>query len=153
MKKDSVYNRAESFFNSWYNLRKGFELFYNAHIGDLNIRPAEGTFLSKIYYQPGISQREIAHALGVSEANVAKTFKKLERKELVYKTIDTENNARRNLFLTEKGEESIEKFMAMLDEFDEILFKDVREEELAEGERKINAMVNRLLDALEKSDQ
>ena len=43
--------------------------------------------------------------------------------------------------------------MTLLDEFDEILFKDVSEEELAEGERKINAMVNRLLDALEKSDQ
>ena len=97
MKKNSVFNYEKSYLNSWYNIKKGFEDFFKRNGADLNINPAEAMFLSKIYYKDGISQREIANSLKVSEANITKTFKKLERKELVYKTIDEENNARRNL--------------------------------------------------------
>lgn len=107
MKKDSVFNHEKSFLNSWYNMRKGFEDFFKSKSKNLNINPAEAMFLSRIYYKDGISQRKIANGLNVSEANITKTFKKLEEKELAYKTIDKENNARRNLHLTEKRSENI----------------------------------------------
>ena len=105
MRKNSVFNQENSYLNSWYNITKGFGEFFKERSADLEINPAEAMLLSKIYYKDGISQREIAHSLIVSEANITKTFKKLEGKELVYKTIDKDNNARRNLHLTEKGTE------------------------------------------------
>ena len=98
--------KENSYLNSWYNITKGFGEFFKERSADLEITPAEAMLLSKIYYKDGISQREIAHSLIVSEANITKTFKKLEGKELVYKTVDEDNNARRNLHLTEKGEGS-----------------------------------------------
>ena len=72
MKKNSVFNYEESYLNSWYNIKKGFEEFYKQNGNDLEINPAESMFLSKIYYKDGISQRELAKGLYVSEANIKK---------------------------------------------------------------------------------
>ena len=145
MRKKSVFNDEQSFLSSWYNLTKGFGEFFKSESEGLEINPAEAMFLSLIYYKDGISQREIANKLLVSEANITKTFKKLERKELTYKTIDDENKARRNLHLTEKGEKTFErnlhltekgektfeKCIKIFDKFDSILFEGLNDEERA----------------------
>ena len=145
MRKNSVFNQENSYLNSWYNLTKGFGEFFKERSSDLEINPAEAMFLSKIYYEDGISQREIAHSLIVSEANITKTFKKLEGKELVYKTIDEDNNARRNLHLTEKGEETFERCIDIFNEFDDIIFKDLTEEEIKNMKSSIRKIINNSL--------
>jgi DNA-binding MarR family transcriptional regulator len=145
MRKDSVFNDEKSYLNSWYKIKKGFEEFFKGHSKDLEINPAESMFLSKIYYQDGISQREIAHDLLVSEANITKTFKKLESKELVYKTIDETNNARRNLHLTEKGEKTFEKCIEIFKEFDSILFDGLSEEQIDQMENQLRKVADKSL--------
>ena len=145
MRKNSVFNQENSYLKSWYNITKGFGEFFKERSSDLEINPAEAMFLSKIYYEDGISQREIAHSLIVSEANITKTFKKLEGKELVYKTIDEDNNARRNLHLTEKGEETFERCIDIFNEFDDIIFKDLTEEEIKNMKSSIRKIINNSL--------
>ncbi len=145
MRKDSVFNDEKSYLNSWYKIKKGFEEFFKGHSKDLEINPAESMFLSKIYYQDGISQREIAHDLLVSEANITKTFKKLESKELVYKTIDETNNARRNLHLTEKGEKTFEKCIEIFKEFDSVLFDGLSEEQINQMENQVKKVADKSL--------
>ena len=145
MRKNSVFNQENSYLNSWYNITKGFGEFFKERSTDLEINPAEAMFLSKIYYKDGISQREIAHSLIVSEANITKTFKKLEGKELVYKTVDEDNNARRNLHLTEKGEETFERCIDIFNEFDDIIFKDLTEEEIKNMKSSIRKIINNSL--------
>lgn len=144
MRKNSVFNDGKSYLNSWYGITKGFGEFFKEESKDLKINPAEAMFLSKIYYKDGVSQREIAHELIVSEANITKTFKKLEEKELVYKTIDKENNARRNLHLTEKGEKTFERCIEIFEEFDKIIFDGLKEEQ-------INKMEDQLKEVSDKS--
>ena len=150
MKKNSVFNYEKSYLNSWYNIKKGFEEFYKQHGSELKINPAESMFLSKIYYNDGISQREIAKGLHVSEANITKTFKKLEEKELVYKTIDEENNARRKLHLTEKGEETFEKCIELFKDFDAFLFEGLNDEQIEKMESQLSRIGNRSLEFIEK---
>lgn len=150
MRKNSVFNNENSYLNSWYNITKGFEEFYKNESHDLNVNPAESMFLSIIYYNDGISQREIAKRLFVSEANITKTFKKLAEKELVYKTIDEKNNARRNLHLTEKGEETFEKCIRIFYDFDEILFERFTAEEREEMEAQLKAIGDRSLSIVKK---
>jgi DNA-binding MarR family transcriptional regulator len=145
MRKDSVFNDEKSYLNSWYKIKKGFEEFFKGHSKDLEINPAESMFLSKIYYQDGISQREIANDLLVSEANITKTFKKLESKELVYKTIDETNNARRNLHLTEKGEKTFEKCIGIFKEFDSVLFDGLSEEQINQMENQVKKVADKSL--------
>lgn len=150
MRKDSVYNDDKSYLNSWYKIKKGFEEFFKEHSKDLNINPAESMFLSKIYYKDGISQREIAHDLIVSEANITKTFKKLESKGLVYKTIDESNNARRNLHLTEAGEKTFEKSIIVFKEFDEVLFEGLTEEQIGKMEEQLKKVADKSLKIAKK---
>ena len=145
MRKDSVFNDEKSYLNSWYKIKKGFEEFFKGHSKDLEINPAESMFLSKIYYQDGISQREIANDLLVSEANITKTFKRLESKELVYKTIDETNNARRNLHLTEKGEKTFEKCIEIFKEFDSVLFDGLSEEQINQMENQVKKVADKSL--------
>ena len=145
MRKDSVCNDEKSYLNSWYKIKKGFEEFFKGHSKGLEINPAESMFLSKIYYQDGISQREIANDLLVSEANITKTFKKLESKELVYKTIDETNNARRNLHLTEKGEKTFEKCIEIFKEFDSVLFDGLSEEQINQMENQVKKVADKSL--------
>jgi DNA-binding MarR family transcriptional regulator len=145
MRKDSVFNDEKSYLNSWYKIKKGFEEFFKGHSKGLEINPAESMFLSKIYYQDGISQREIANDLLVSEANITKTFKKLESKELVYKTIDETNNARRNLHLTEKGEKTFEKCIGIFKEFDSVLFDGLSEEQINQMENQVKKVADKSL--------
>ena len=116
----------------------------------MEITPAEAMLLSKIYYKDGISQREIAHSLIVSEANITKTFKKLEGKELVYKTIDKDNNARRNLHLTEKGEETFEKCIEIFGEFDIITFEGYNSEEKERMEKQLKEISDKALKIIKK---
>lgn len=145
MRKDSVFNQEDSYLNSWYNITKGFGEFFKEKSVNLKINPAEAMFLSKIYYKDGISQREIAHKLIVSEANITKTFKKLEEKELVYKTVDKENNARRNLHLTEKGIETFEECIDIFGEFDVITFEGYSAEEKGRMEKQLKEISDKSL--------
>lgn len=145
MRKDSVFNNDKSYLNSWYKIKKGFEEFFKEQSKDLKVNPAEAMFLSKIYYSEGISQREIAYDLTVSEANITKTFKKLESKELVYKTIDEENNARRNLHLTEEGEKTFERCIEIFKEFDAVIFKGLTEEQIDQMEEQLKIVADRSL--------
>lgn len=150
MRKDSVYNEDKSYLNSWYKIKKGFEEFFKEYSKDLNINPAESMFLSKIYYEDGISQREIAHDLIVSEANITKTFKKLESKGLVYKTVDESNNARRNLHLTEEGEKTFEKAIIIFEEFDAILFEGLTDEQIDRMENQLKKVADKSLKIAKK---
>ena len=144
MRKNSVFNDEKSYLNSWYGITKGFGEFFKEKSEDLKINPAEAMFLSKIYYKDGVSQREIAHELIVSEANITKTFKKLEEKELVYKTIDKENNARRNLHLTEKGEKTFERCIEIFEEFDKIIFDGLKEEQINKMEGQLKEVSDKI---------
>lgn len=148
MRKNSVFNKENSYLNSWYGITKGFGEFFKERSEGLKINPAEAMFLSKIYYNDGISQREIAHQLIVSEANIAKTFKKLEQKELVYKTIDKESNARRNLHLTENGEKTFEECMIIFDEYDKIIFEGLNDEEIKRMEEQLKEVSDKSLDII-----
>lgn len=72
-----------------------------------NITPRDFTYLVNIYYNPNISQRELADLLIVSEANVGQIIKRLEKNELVYRQYDDKNRSRRIINLTVKGRDAV----------------------------------------------
>lgn len=72
-----------------------------------NITPRDFTYLVNIYYNPNISQRELADLLIVSEANVGQIIKRLEKNELVYRQFDDKNRSKRIINLTVKGRDAV----------------------------------------------
>lgn len=83
--------------------------FLKEKLDDVQITYGELTYIYNIKFFPGISQRELAETLYVSEANVAKMLKKLVKKGLIEKRKDDNNKSRNILFLTKKGEEAFVK--------------------------------------------
>lgn len=79
--------------------------FLKENLDEVQITYGELTYIYNIKFYPGISQRELAETLFVSEANIAKMVKKLVNKGLVEKRKDENNKSRNILFLTDKGEE------------------------------------------------
>ena len=148
--KNSIFNNKTSYFNSFYIIRKGFEKFLKEHGSDLNINRAESRFLAEIYYNEGLSQREIAHSLFVSEANIAKTYKKLEKKGLIFKNIDEDNNTRRRLYLTEKGESTFEKIIDLYEEYSKLISKEYSDEEVENLEKTLANFAGESLKLLKK---
>ena len=148
MKKKSIFNDETSLFNSIYIIRKGFEKFLKENSRDLNINRAESRFLAEIYYNEGISQREIARNLFVSEANIAKTYKVLEKKGLLYKNIDEKNNTRRQLYLTEKGKSAFEEIIDLYGEYYQFIVSDYSKEELKENEKILSNIADKSLKLL-----
>ena len=86
-----------------------YNSFLKENLDEVQITYGELTYIYNIKYYPGISQRDLAETLFVSEANVAKMVKKLVGKGLVEKRKDENNKSRNILFLTEKGEETFLK--------------------------------------------
>lgn len=84
------------------NLRH--QSFIKERMKDLDISPGGFTYLVNIHYHENISQRELADVLFVSEANVAKIVKKLEKNGYIERLPDEDNKSRKILKLTEKGQ-------------------------------------------------
>lgn len=63
----------------------------------------DSTYLMNIFYHENISQRELAELLFVSESNVAQIIKRLEKKDFIYRELDSNNKSRKVLKLTKKG--------------------------------------------------
>ena len=68
-----------------------------------DITPRDFTYLANIFYHQNCSQKELADLLFVSEPNVTRIIKRLEKNELIVRTSDENNKSRNIINLTEKG--------------------------------------------------
>ncbi|MBR0272140.1 MAG: MarR family transcriptional regulator [Methanobrevibacter sp.] len=93
------------------------------------ITPRDFTYLSNIYYNPGISQKELAELLYVSESNVAQIIKRLEKSGQVRREVLKDNKGRKVLSLTEKGEDVFNMLLDMICEGEDHYFSDYSDED------------------------
>lgn len=99
--QDKILSTPLTLYMEYLNLRH--QSFIKERMNDLDISPGGFTYLVNIYYHENISQRELADVLFVSEANVAKIVKKLEKNGYIERLPDEDNKSRNILKLTEKG--------------------------------------------------
>lgn len=80
-----------------------YDAFLKEKLKDLDITTGDLTYLINIFYHEKLSQRQLADILYVSEANVAKILKRLEKKGYIERVKDENNKSRKLINLTEKG--------------------------------------------------
>ncbi len=80
-----------------------YDSFIKDKLKELDITPGDLTYLINIFYHEKLSQRQLADILYVSEANVAKILKRLERSGYIERIKDENNKSRKLINLTEKG--------------------------------------------------
>ncbi len=94
-----------------------------------DIAPRDFTYLSNIYFHKDISQKELADLLYVSESNVTQIIKRLEKKGFVKREIAKNDNGKKILSLTDKGESAFNSLLNLVVNFESQLFKDYSTED------------------------
>ncbi len=111
-------------------LVRSFEAHFRKNTGIADINIGEIPILLAIYNEEGLNQIDLVKKFHVTEANISKTTKSLLYKGLIVKKIDSENNTKKLLFLTEKGQDICAHLLEMFEEWKDILKGDIPSEEL-----------------------
>lgn len=104
--------------------------FLKENLEDVPITHGELTYIYNIKYAGSISQRELSDILYVSEANVTKMIKKLEKKGFVKRQIDETNKSRKILSLTEDGERIFLKIHLLTGQWERDITKKIPNDDL-----------------------
>lgn len=116
---------------------------------DVEIYRSEIHIINIIGLYKGIHISEIARKFGVTKGAISKAIKKLEKKGLVEKLIDKDNNTRTIVILTDKGTQAYEgheEYHQQNDKYLYSFFDSLNERELLVLEtflQKANEMVER----------
>lgn len=87
--------------------------FLKEHLKEEKLTTKEFLYLFNIFCNKRISQKELADLMYVSEANIAKMIKKLDKRGYVNRRKDEKNKSRNILCLTQKGELTVYQFVKL----------------------------------------
>ena len=105
-------------------IARGMQIYLNHNLGDLGINATQLHLLIEISSQCDINQENISKRCNINKGAVARSIKKLEEKGLVTRQIDENNRRQNKVSLTRLGEETLEKSMKILNEWeDEIILE------------------------------
>ena len=90
------------------------------------------------------SQRELAQALGVSQATIATSLKSLERLGYVERRLDDRDNRRNRIAITEKGAAAVRQCVAVCEEVDRRMTCGLSQQELTQLEGLHRKMLDNL---------
>ena len=106
--------------------------FLKENIKNQNITLGDLTYLINISYNEGISQKNLSDLLFVSEANVAKFLKKLEKKGYINRYSSEKNKSIKLVYLTSKGKNLADNLTKMNDEWEKNITDFLSEEEVSQ---------------------
>ena len=92
---------------------KSYEAYLRKNIKDLDITMGEVPILLAIFDNEGLNQIDLVKKFHVTEANISKTTKHLLEKGLIVKEIDSDNNTKKLLYVTETGESVCKKLLEL----------------------------------------
>ncbi len=76
-----------------------------AHLADYNLPESQFAVLEALYHLGVLSQRELAKKLLLSTGNISTVLKKLEKRGLISRERDPDDNRYMQVVITEKGKE------------------------------------------------
>lgn len=92
----------------------------------------------------GCIQKDIAENCRIEPATVSSLLSLMEKKELLYRSQNSENRRILNVFLTDKGIEAQKQVTEVFNNIDDICFKDFSPEEKMEALRLFTKIQNNL---------
>ena len=107
-------------------------IYLNHHLEDLGINSTQLHLLFEISNQCDMNQEKISKRCNINKGAVARSIKKLEDKGLIIREIDENNRRQNKVSLTDKGEETLNESIKILNTWEDevILEKGYIEKEL-----------------------
>lgn len=119
------------------------------YVGETNLHKSQHRMLMVLsHLGKNVSQRDLAERLNITPAAVAVTLKKLEKSELVERTVSEEDNRFNQVVLTEKGKKIVKESYKVFRYADEKMFAGFSVEELDVFE----GYLNRIKENLDKEE-
>ncbi|AJD32156.1 MULTISPECIES: MarR family winged helix-turn-helix transcriptional regulator [Clostridium] len=125
------------------------QILLNHHLNSYGIGSGQYIFLSAIYKNQGISQKELTNLIKIDRATTAKALKKLERNGYVNRIQDTKDKRYYKLYLTKKGIEFIPILNNILDDLTNMLNVGMSSEQYTETLKSLNLILNNVQSAVE----
>ncbi|WP_296889188.1 MarR family winged helix-turn-helix transcriptional regulator [uncultured Methanobrevibacter sp.] len=100
--------------------------YLNKKMQSVNLTFGLYPFLIEIYNNEGISQEDLAKILYLNESTVTRNLEKLEKRGLI---VRTPNKRKKIINITDEGREIAKMVMDYDEKWDEIIKKDLNEEE------------------------
>ncbi len=91
---------------------------------------AQCTALFYVDQNPGITQKELADILTIAGPTAMHMIDRMEKDKLIERKPDSDNRRVRRLFLTEKGKETLQILMPIVEEFNVDAQKGIPQEEM-----------------------
>jgi DNA-binding MarR family transcriptional regulator len=84
-------------------IARGGEIFMSRCLNDFGVTAAEAMILTYLYGHEKPRQEDIASFFMLDKGSVAKTLQKLEKKELIERQVNKDDQREKVIYLTEKG--------------------------------------------------
>ncbi len=112
--------------SSWHQISR----MYNSYATDHDITVSNAYVLLNLSRTKGTPSTQIAPLLGMEPSSLTRVLKNLEEKKLILKKADKNDLRQVNVFLTKKGEEKKEVARRTVKKFNDIVRKNLSEEEI-----------------------
>lgn len=103
-------------------IEKNQVLYLNRQLERFNINSSQLHFLFEISHQKKINQDKIASRCTIDKGTVARSVKKLEDNDLVKREVDEKNRRQKKVSLTNKGEETLNQAIKLLNELEKTVY-------------------------------
>lgn len=126
------------------------QILLNNRLNSYGIGSGQYIFLSAIYNNEGISQKELTNLIKIDRATTAKALNKLEESGYVDRVKDTEDRRYHKLYLTQKGLEFIPILNSIQDDLTNMLSQGMSKEQYSETINSLNLILNNVQNAVEQ---
>jgi len=106
-----------------------FHRYLHDHLQEYNLGSGQFHFLMMLYRKDGVNQETLAEHLNIDKATSARAIKKLEQQGFVTRKRDQNDRRSYNIYLTEKAKKLKPKIRTILNEWTNILLKDISQEQ------------------------
>ena len=113
-------------------------------IEELEVHPSQMPFIMILSRRDGCSQKEMAECLEIKPPTVNVSIQRLEKSGMVYRKKDEQDQRIMQVYLTEKGRETVKRIMRQAQEMEKIMFQGFSETELCLLRRFFEQMLNNL---------
>jgi DNA-binding MarR family transcriptional regulator len=86
-------------------------------------------FLIELYKKDGRTQDDISNSLNIDKGTTCRALKKLEEENIIVRLKDERDKRAHNVYLTDKGKELKAFIYEVFDELEELMAKDISDEE------------------------
>lgn len=116
--------------------------FLNKKLESENLSYGLYPLLIKIHMENGIIQEDLAHFFQLNESTITRNLHKLEKKGFIKKT---SNQRKKIITVTKLGEKTANKIMGYDEQWDDIIRKDLNEDEYEQLKKSLHKICLSLL--------